>query len=53
MDEMRPGRFVRIVGGETLVRMHGTSDSRNEAQTGKRTSAKAAEELKREEGSYR
>ena len=32
-NEMRPGRFVRIVGGETLVSTHGTSDSRHEAQT--------------------
>ena len=24
-DEMRPGRFVRIVGGETLVCTHGTA----------------------------
>ena len=52
-DEMLPGRFVRIVGGETLVRMHGTSAGRYEAQTGKRTSAKAAEELERGEGSFR
>ena len=32
-DEMRQGRFVRIVGGETLVCTHGTSESRYEART--------------------
>ena len=51
--EMRPGRFVRIVGGETLVCTHGTYESRYKAQTGRRTSAKAEEELEKEEGSLR
>ena len=46
--EMRPGRFVRIVGGETLVCTHGTYESRYKAQTGRRTSAKAEEELEKE-----
>jgi hypothetical protein len=52
-DEMRPGRFVRIVGGETIVCMHGTAASRYEAQAGKRASAKAAADLAREEGCFR
>ena len=52
-DELRPGRFVRTIGGETVVCTHGTSVGRYEAQIGKRTSAKAAEELERGEGGYR
>ena len=32
-DEMRPGRFVRIVGGETIVCTHRTAESRYEAQS--------------------
>ena len=46
---MRPGRFVRIVGGETLVSTHGITESRYEALSSKRTSAKAAEDLEKEE----
>ena len=53
MDEMRPGRFVRIVGGETLVSTHGITESRYEALSSKRTSAKAAEDLEKEEGSFK
>jgi hypothetical protein len=52
-DEMRPGRFARIVGGETIVCTHGTAASRYEAQAGKRASAKAAADLAREEGCFR
>jgi hypothetical protein len=52
-DVMRPGRFVRIVGGETITCTHGTAQSRYEAQAGRRASAKAAAELEREEGSFR
>ena len=44
---------MRIVGGETLVNTHGSSENRYEAQSGKRTSAKAAAELEKEEGSFR
>jgi hypothetical protein len=52
-DEMRPGRFVRIVGGETIACTHGTAESRYEAQASRRASAKAAADLAREEGSFR
>ena len=52
-DEMLPGRFVRTIGGETVVCTHGTSVGRYEAQIGKRTSAKVAEELARGEGGLR
>ena len=52
-SQVKPGRFVRIVGGETLVNTHGSSENRYEAQSGKRTSAKAAAELEKEEGSFR
>jgi len=52
-DEMRPGRFVRIVGGETIACTHGTAASRYEAQASRRASAKAAADLAREEGSFR
>ena len=43
-DERR--RLSRIEG-ETLVCTHGNAESRYEAQTSKRTSAKAAEELEK------
>ena len=35
-SQVKPGRFVRIVGGETLVNTHGSSENRYEAQSGKR-----------------
>ena len=52
-DEMRQGRFVRIVSGETIVCTHGAAESRYEAQASRRASTKAAADLEKEEGSFR
>jgi hypothetical protein len=43
----RHRRRLSWIEGETLVCTHGNAESRYEAQTSKRTSAKAAEELEK------
>ncbi|KOO28719.1 hypothetical protein Ctob_011846 [Chrysochromulina tobinii] len=51
--ELQPGRFVRVVGGETLVRTHGTADARREELRKKRDEGKERERLRAEEGRFR
>ena len=51
--ELQPGRFVRVVGGETLVRTHGTADARREELRKKRDEGKERERLRAEEGRFK
>jgi hypothetical protein len=51
--ELQPGRFVRVVGGETLVRTHGTADVRREELRKKRDEGKERERLRAEEGRFK
>ena len=51
--ELQPGRFLRVVGGETLVRTHGTADARREELRKKRDEGKEREQLRADEGRFK